>query len=311
MKRGQPKGWPFLLTKSFADAIFCFMEYPVHHEEHIINPAPRKPKKEALIEFYVDIEGTLIDNLSNTNYLPHNCDNISEYIHKHDGHDYKVHIFTWGWVHRSEIELGLVDNLYKRLNIAKEHRGTIYVKEDSVNTLLDAFPDMPYDRQVLLSPGGFKSYELTKASVWYWMIDAVHKFNVLIDDTIEHEIDFNKIKHINPARMKVVIRNHLDKPALLYTPDDCLVGEIKNTSAYEDVRRQIGLQKLHGYYLMFDNQRIDINCLGDTSDNPDGLFDTVLDAAGDLMSADDQRETLFKNIEHIYPQPINPDISDD
>ena len=111
--------------------------------------------------------------------------------------------------------------------------------------------------------------------------------------------------------MKVVIRNHLDKPAWLYTPDDCLVGEIKNTSAYEDVRRQIGLQKLHGYYLMFDNQRIDISCLGGTSDNPDGLFDTVIDAAGDLLVADDQRETLFKNIEHIYPQPINPNSSDD
>lgn len=47
-----------------------------------------------MIHFYVDIEGTMIDNLFDANYLHHNCANIKNYIHKHDGHPYKVDFFT-------------------------------------------------------------------------------------------------------------------------------------------------------------------------------------------------------------------------
>ena len=54
-------------------------------------------QEHAMIHFYVDIEGTLIDNLFDANYLHHNCANIKNYIHKHDGHPYKVDFFTWGW----------------------------------------------------------------------------------------------------------------------------------------------------------------------------------------------------------------------
>jgi len=90
-----------------------------------------------------------------------------------------------------------------------------------------------------------------------------------------------------------------------------LVGVIKNESAYEDVRRQICLQRLTGYYIMFNGQRIDINSYGDASDYPDGFFSAVIEASGDLLSSSTERESLFRNIEHIYPQPVNPDISDD
>ena len=290
------------------------MTYPLHNETPIINTAPRKLKKEADIEIYVDIEGTLIDDLFNANFLNHNCDNIRDYIHKHDGHNYKVHIFTWGWVHRSEIELGLVDNLYKRLEVAKERRGSIYVKEDAVNTVIDFYPEMPYDRAILMNPGGFHHYGFSKPAIWRLMITSENKCNVLIDDTVDCtvdcELDTDKVKYINPASMKVVIRNYLDRPALLYNPDGCIVGEIKNVSAYEDVRRQIGLQRLNGYYIMFEGQRIDIDSYGNASDNPPGFFDQGLDAVGDLLSSDEQRETLLKNIEHLYPQPVNPEVND-
>lgn len=287
------------------------MTYPLHNEKPIINTAPRKLKKEADIEIYVDIEGTLIDDLFNANFLNHNCDNIRDYIHKHDGHNYKVHIFTWGWVHRSEIELGLVDNLYKRLEVAREHRGSIYVKEDAVKTLIDFYPEMPYDRNILMNPGGFNHYGFSKPAIWGLMITSENKFNVLIDDTVDCELDTEKVKYINPARMKVVIRNYLDRPALLYNPDGCIVGEIKNVSAYDDVRRQIGLQRLNGYYIMFEGQRININSYGDASDNPNGFFDAVLDACADLLDADNRRDAFLKDNEAIYPQPINPEVTDD
>lgn len=289
------------------------MTYPLHNETPIINTAPRKLKKEADIEIYVDIEGTLIDDLFNADFLNHNCDNIRDYIHKHDGHHYKVHIFTWGWVHRSEIELGLVDNLYKRLEVAKEHRGSIYVKEDAVNTLIDFYPDMPFDRNTLMNPGGFGHYGFSKPSIWSLMITSENKFNVLIDDTVDCEIDSDKIKYINPARMKVVIRNYLDKPALLYNPDGCIIGEIKNDTAFEDVRRQIGLQRLSGYYVMFEGNRINIDRYGNIEECPEGFFDTIISAAGDLMASDDKEAQSLYNekLADIYPQPINPEVTDD
>lgn len=287
------------------------MTYPLHNETPIINTVPRKLKKEADIEIYVDIEGTLIDDLFNANFLNHNCDNIRDYIHKHDGHHYKVHIFTWGWVHRSEIELGLVDNLYKRLEVAREHRGSIYVKEDAVNTLINFCPDMPYERNILMNPGGFSHYGFSKPAIWELMITSDNKFNVLIDDTVDCEFDTEKVKHINPARMKVVIRNYLDKPALLYNPDGCIVGEIKNVSAYDDVRRQIGLQRLNGYYIMFEGQRINIDSCGNASDNPEGFFDAVIDACSDLLNVNNRRDAFLKDNEAIYPQPINPEVTDD
>lgn len=290
------------------------MTYPIHDEKPIINTAPRKLKKEADIEIYVDIEGTLIDDLFNANFLNHNCDNIRDYIRKHDGHNYKVHIFTWGWVHRSEIELGLVDNLYKRLEVAKEHRGSIYVKEDAVNTLIDFCPEMPYDRNILMNPGGFSHYGFSKPAIWDLMITSENKFNVLIDDTVDCELDTEKVKYINPARMKVVIRNYLDKPATLYNPDGCKVGEIKNDTAFEDVRRQIGLQRLSGYYIMFEGQRIDIDRYGNIEEYPIGFFDTIISAVGDLIAADneaDAKSLYNEKLAELYPQPINPEVTDD
>lgn len=290
------------------------MTYPVHHEKPVINPTPKKIKKEADIEIFVDIEGTLIDDLFNANFLNHNCDNIKEYIHKHDGHHYKVHIYTWGWVRRSEIELGLVDNLYKRLEVDKEHRGTIYVKEDAVDGLLANCSDFAFDRDTLLQPGGFGTYGLNKPTVWKWFVDDTNKFNVLIDDTVEHEIDLDRIKFINPARMKVIVRNDLDKPATLYNPDGCKVGEIKNDTAFEDVRRQIGLQRLSGYYIMFEGQRINIDRYGNAEEYSIGFFDTIISAVGDLIAADneaDAKSLYNEKLADIYPQPINPEVTDD
>jgi hypothetical protein len=311
-QQGQPQGWPFCVDTHQRIYYILYMTYPVHHEEPVINTTPMKRKKEADIEIYVDIEGTLIDDLFNANFLNHQCDNIKEYIHKHDGHHYKVNIYTWGWVHRSEIELGLVDNLYKRIGVDKAHRGTIFVKEDAVDTLIGQCSDFAFDRDTLLQPGGFGSYGLNKPTVWKWGVDDTNKFNVLIDDTVEHEIDLDRIKFINPARMKVIVRNDLDKPATLYNPDGFKVGEVKNDTAFEDVRRQIGLQRLAGYYFMFDGQRIDIDRYGNIEEYPINSFDTVITAAGDLLSTDTEVQSLFQSkLAEIYPQPINPEVNDD
>lgn len=290
--------------------ILDMAEYPTHPQEPIIISAPKKFKKEADIEFYVDIENTLIDSLSNAEYMHHNCANISEYIHRHDAHHYHVHIFTCGWVYRSEIELGLVDNLYKKLNIDKAHRGSIFVKEDLVNALCAAVPDMPYDRAKLLNPGGLADVGLTKPATWEFMARTDNgQINVLIDDLVsEYDIDLAQFKFINPKNFKVVIRNYLEKPATLYTPDGMKVGQIENDTAFCDVRRQIAVQQLHGYYIKDgDGVRHDINCHGSV-ENPNTVFNEFIEANKDIMKAGSPTlaPVIYDKFKDIYPQPITP-----
>lgn len=290
------------------------MIYPTLLEDPVIISTPKKTKAEPDIEFYVDIENTLIDSLKNVAFLDHNCDNIKEYIHKHDIHHYHVHIFTCGWIYREEIDLNLINSLYERLNIDRERRGKIIVKKDLVDAMFSRMPGMPLDQHKLLQPGGLANeLGISKPCAWEALIDS-SKVNVLIDDLVsEYNIDRKGLHYINPANFKVVIRHYLDKPAHLYTPDGILVGEVMDIAAERDVCRQIAAQRLNGYYFLFDGQKLNIDTMGnvvfegDPDHRPHDFFNTIDDAADD-MSGDPK--TSYAKLEHIYPQVIDPNEVD-
>ena len=217
-----------------------------------------------MIHFYVDIEGTLIDNLFDANYLHHNCANIKNYIHKHDGHPYKVDFFTWGWKTEKEIEKGLVHNLFNRLEILPENRGRVIVKEESVEKFLKMV-ELPYEPEMLLAYGGFADCGFTKPHVWCMTRDE-GDIGVLIDDTVtETDSALSNIGeiYINPSRMLVGIFINEEESWMLCTPDNQHVGKVVGYPMLNDVQIQIMCQELKGYYLVTKTgKRLDIDDLG-------------------------------------------------
>lgn len=75
--------------------------------------------------------------------------------------------------------------------------------------------------------------------------------------------------------MKVKINHLQETPAELFTPDGKLVGSIHTVIDFLDVRIQIAQQHLSGYYLIFNNERINIDCYGEMESYPNGLFDAI------------------------------------
>lgn len=71
----------------------------------------------------------------------------------------------------------------------------------------------------------------------------------------------------------IVIREIEDLPARLYSPQNKLIGVIKNQLQLYDIRIQIASQKLEGYYIMFQGIKIIINRLGRCENTPPGFFD--------------------------------------
>ena len=82
----------------------------------------------------------------------------------------------------------------------------------------------------------------------------------------------------------IVIRNIQDLPAKLYSPNDKLIGIIKNQLQLYDIQIQIASQRLEGYYIMFKGIKIEINRFGVHKEYPLGFFDIQ----------DDQLMTLLK-----------------
>ena len=74
--------------------------------------------------------------------------------------------------------------------------------------------------------------------------------------------------------MEVIIKNLKDEPVCLYNPKNQLIGEIKTAASFVNVRYQIALNELSGYYIKFRNKRIDILPSGKCQSYPNGLFDS-------------------------------------
>jgi hypothetical protein len=82
---------------------------------------------------------------------------------------------------------------------------------------------------------------------------------------------------------EVTINNHIDPEVMLYGPDGNEVGLICNVTALDDVRLQIYRQHLTGYYFVYNSEKIHIDSFGNVEKWPDGCFDYVIKAAGDML----------------------------
>ena len=71
----------------------------------------------------------------------------------------------------------------------------------------------------------------------------------------------------------IQINNELDHTTKLYDPQGNLAGEIKNNTAMCDVCVQIARNKLSGYYVMFNEQKVTIDPTGRIYNPPDGFYD--------------------------------------
>lgn len=68
----------------------------------------------------------------------------------------------------------------------------------------------------------------------------------------------------------------------LFSPDNISMGFINEYELY-DIRVQIYEQKAEGYYVMYNNNRIDINSSGRIMFNGDGFFDIIDNAINKLI----------------------------
>jgi hypothetical protein len=74
---------------------------------------------------------------------------------------------------------------------------------------------------------------------------------------------------------EIEIREIHDKPADLYSPRDTFIGTIYSELQLHDVCLQIKKHKCNGYYLMFEQKRIEIFSNGKIIKPPKGFFDTI------------------------------------
>lgn len=83
--------------------------------------------------------------------------------------------------------------------------------------------------------------------------------------------------------MKVKINHTIKEPECsLYDPEGNCLGIINTSVILNDVRLQIKRQKLEGYYILFENHRIDICSNGRMNSWPTGFFDLEINQLAQL-----------------------------
>ena len=151
---------------------------------------------------FLDIENTVIDNLTDCNWLEKNCEKIKKFIFNHSIN--RVHIYTWGWKTNKEINQEILNNIYKKLGIHEEQIGRCFTKETAVDFCINGGWIPADEKERALIPGMMKSeYVLDKTMVFLLMTRPEREAGIryyLIDDTTETDLDgqFNAIT-INPA----------------------------------------------------------------------------------------------------------------
>lgn len=84
--------------------------------------------------------------------------------------------------------------------------------------------------------------------------------------------------------MKVKINHNIKEPECsLYDPEGNCLGVINTSVILNDVRLQIKRQNLEGYYVLFENHRIDIHGNGRLSYWPVGFYDIWQDQMFELI----------------------------
>lgn len=83
---------------------------------------------------------------------------------------------------------------------------------------------------------------------------------------------------------EIKINNNIQEDHVpLYNSEGKLVGIIKNELAFNDVRIQIGENKLRGYYIVYKGQVCRIGVNGDLDPWPNNLYNTYLDQLSKIL----------------------------
>lgn len=160
------------------------------------------------MQIVLDIENTIIDDLSSLNFMKDNCDRIKDFI-KRSNPRY-VNLFTWGWKTSEEIDKGIVDIIYERLGVTVTQRGLVYTKSDSVDYAIIRNWLKNEDRDEVLYPGMMAAYGLGKIHLVteQFVNNALRKYAaedyVIIDDLVSDEEHntrpYHNILLLNPAK---------------------------------------------------------------------------------------------------------------
>lgn len=153
---------------------------------------------------WLDIEGTLIDDLENRNWL-----DLSNIVVC----GYKFGLFTWGWYDHSEVDMDLVHLIEQKLQspFFSHDCAEIITKKDCMNfmhdkglwTWKDWDPNCKYDVGAELD---FNS-KFTKVSVFIEMFKDQHE-SWLFDDSIAES---QKIQFLKSDNTIVLMNSHEDE----------------------------------------------------------------------------------------------------
>lgn len=100
----------------------------------------------------------------------------------------------------------------------------------------------------------------------------------------------------------VKIRNIKQEVHELFDPNNNSLGFI-NDNQFRDIQIQIGSQRLEGYYLLFNSNKVPIKSNGKIERWPIGLFEldtTQLDIILDLAAKTIQESQNIENLINIY-----------
>lgn len=155
---------------------------------------------------FLDIENTIIDDLTNRQFIDDNCERIKKFLKVADF----VSFNTWGWITENEIDPTLIRQMLDRLEVDKEKRlPQILVKEDSVDEAIRNGWLIELDKESAMCPGMMKEFGLTKATCFISLAKATEVNEPttfwLVDDLIDdfERLYFGKIKVclVNPKEL--------------------------------------------------------------------------------------------------------------
>lgn len=161
---------------------------------------------------YIDIENTIIDNLTDCNFLEENCEKIKRFIKRESIDTWAF--FTWGWKTRDEINKYVVEKLAHRLGLCNPMFNFIVAtKNDSINCAIKAGWLHEEDRERALQPCMMAEFGISKIGCFFeWCRNAnVYEDTeiILIDDlangteveTYKSEYGTLTAKAINPTEL--------------------------------------------------------------------------------------------------------------
>lgn len=161
---------------------------------------------------YIDIENTIIDNVTDCNFLEENCEKIKRFI-KNESVDAWA-FFTWGWKTSDEIDMSLVENMAKKLDLRKPiFSCVVRTKIDSINCAIRAGWLYEEDRERAIQPGMMAEFGISKISCFFEMCRQTNIYKdvevILIDDladgteveTFKCEYGTLTAKAINPTKL--------------------------------------------------------------------------------------------------------------